>query len=220
LHDDFFDSCQIHANHRQIVRKGDLLFTIDKRPFQNTVAQTQGTLAQAKANLAFAEADLDRAKQLVTNRTLTEQAFDQRTQAFRAATASVAANEAAVLPADPDAGPAALEALGVTDRSLLGALAVNTGGLAVDHGWLRVLGGPSLLEWRDRLDGGFVVGHDVVAGFYAVDQQEGEVRYLAPETLEWVGIEMGHSELTAMPSLANSTLMPSVHIDMPNLAMV
>ena len=54
-----------------------------------------------------------------------------------------AANDATVLPADPDAGPAALEALGVTDRSLLGALAVNTGGLAVDHGWLRVLGGPS-----------------------------------------------------------------------------
>jgi Protein of unknown function DUF2625 len=105
-----------------------------------------------------------------------------------------AANDAVLLPPEPDSGPAALEALGVTDRSLLGALAVNTGGLAIDHGWLRVLGGPSLLEWRDRLDGGFVVGHDVVAGFYAVDKQEGEVRYLAPETLEWTGIEMGHSE--------------------------
>ncbi len=105
-----------------------------------------------------------------------------------------AANDATVLAAHPQAGPAALEALGVSDRSLLGALAVNTGGIAVDHGWLRVLGGPSLLEWRDRLDGGFVVGHDVVAGFYAVDKQEGEVRYLAPDTLEWVGTEMGHSE--------------------------
>ena len=105
-----------------------------------------------------------------------------------------AANDVAVLPADPDAAPAALEALALTDRSVLGALALNTGGLAIDHGWLRVLGGPNLLKWRDRLDGGFVVGHDVVAGFYAVDQSEGEVRYLAPETLEWVGIEMGHSE--------------------------
>jgi RND family efflux transporter MFP subunit len=93
---------QIHFRDGQMVKHGDLLFTIDKRPFQNTVAQTQGTLAQAKANLAFAEADLDRAKQLVTNRTLTEQAFDQRTQAFRAATASVAANEAAVRQAELD----------------------------------------------------------------------------------------------------------------------
>ena len=93
---------QIHFRDGQTVKQGDLLFTIDKRPFQNAVAQTQGTLAQAKANLAFAEADLDRAKQLVTNRTLTEQAFDQRTQAFRAATASVATNEAAVRQAELD----------------------------------------------------------------------------------------------------------------------
>lgn len=108
--------------------------------------------------------------------------------------AAQAANDVAVLPADADAGPAALETLGLTDRSVLGALAVNTCGLTIDHGWLRVLGGPRLLEWRDRLENGFVVGHDVVAGFYAVDKVEGEVRYLAPETLEWTGIEMGHSE--------------------------
>ena len=105
-----------------------------------------------------------------------------------------AANDVAVLPGDSDGGPAALEALGLTDRSVLGALAVNTCGLTIDHGWLRVLGGPRLLEWRDRLENGFIVGHDAVAGFYAVDKQEGEVRYLAPDTLEWMGIEMGHSE--------------------------
>ena len=93
---------QIHFRDGQMVKQGDLLFTIDKRPFQNTVAQARGTLAQAKANLSFTEADLERAKQLVSNRTLTEQAFDQRTQAFRAAQASVAANEAAVRQAELD----------------------------------------------------------------------------------------------------------------------
>lgn len=93
---------QIHFRDGQTVKQGDLLFTIDKRPFQNTVAQAQGTLAQAKANLAFAEADLDRGKQLVRDRTITEQTFDQRTQAFRAASASVAANEAAVRQAQLD----------------------------------------------------------------------------------------------------------------------
>ena len=64
-----------------MVKQGDLLFTIDKRPFQNTLDQARGTLAQAKANLAFAEADLERAKQLVRDNTITEQIFDQRTQA-------------------------------------------------------------------------------------------------------------------------------------------
>jgi RND family efflux transporter MFP subunit len=93
---------QIHFRDGQMVKQGDLLFTIDRRPFENTVAQVRATLAQAKANLSFAEADLERAKQLVSNRTLTEQAFDQRTQAYRAALASVAANEAAVRQAELD----------------------------------------------------------------------------------------------------------------------
>lgn len=93
---------QIHFRDGQMVKQGDLLFTIDKRPFQNTVAQARGTLAQAKANLAFTEADLERAKQLVRDRTITEQTFDQRTQAQRSATASVASNEAAVRQAELD----------------------------------------------------------------------------------------------------------------------
>jgi RND family efflux transporter MFP subunit len=93
---------KIHFRDGQNVKEGDPLFTIDKRPFQNAVAQSRGTLAQSKANLAFSEADLERAKQLVRDRTITEQTFDQRTQAFRAATASVAANEAAVKQAELD----------------------------------------------------------------------------------------------------------------------
>ena len=93
---------QVHFRDGQTVKQGDLLFTIDKRPFQNTVAQAQATLTQAKANLSFTEADLERAKQLVRDRTVTEQTFDQRTQAFRAASASVAANEAAVRQAQLD----------------------------------------------------------------------------------------------------------------------
>jgi len=104
-----------------------------------------------------------------------------------------AANDVTVLPVEEPAGRAALEALGVTERSVLGALAVHTGGLLVDHGWLRVHGGSTLPEWGGRLGDAFVVGHDVVAGFYAVGEADGEVRYLAPDSLEWEGTEMGHA---------------------------
>jgi RND family efflux transporter MFP subunit len=86
----------------QIVNAGDLLFTIDKRPFQNTLDQARANLEQAKANLAYAEADLARGQQLVRDKTITEQSFDQRTQAFRNAQASVAAGEAAVRQAELD----------------------------------------------------------------------------------------------------------------------
>lgn len=86
----------VHFTDGQIVNQGDLLFTIDKRPFQTALDQAKATLTQARANLAFAEGDLRRAQQLVRDRTITEQTFDQRTQAKRVAEASVAAQEAAV----------------------------------------------------------------------------------------------------------------------------
>jgi RND family efflux transporter MFP subunit len=86
----------------QLVRQGDLLFTVDKRPFQTTLEQAQANLAQARANLAFTEADLNRGAALVKERTITEQTFDQRTQAKRVAEASVQAQEAAVRQATLD----------------------------------------------------------------------------------------------------------------------
>jgi hypothetical protein len=104
-----------------------------------------------------------------------------------------AGNEVTMLPADAKGGARVLKTLEITERSVLGALAVHTGGLVIDHGWLRVHGGPALLDWHERIDDGLVVGHDVVAGFYAVDRNDGEVRYLAPDTLEWEGTEMGHA---------------------------
>lgn len=93
---------KIHFTDGQAVNQGDLLFTIDRRPFQTALDQARANLAQAKANLAFTESDLGRAQQLVRDRTITEQTFDQRTQAKRVAEASVAANEAAVRQAELD----------------------------------------------------------------------------------------------------------------------
>ncbi len=93
---------RVHFTDGQVVKEGELLFTIDRRPFQNALDQARANLNQAKANLAFAEADLARASQLVRERTISEQAFEQRTQAARTATASVAAAEAAVRQAELD----------------------------------------------------------------------------------------------------------------------
>src|SRR5205823_10539775 len=91
-----------HFTDGQVVKKGDLLFTLDRRPYEVTLDQVRANLAQSRATLAFAEADLARAQQLVRDKTITEQTFDQRTQAKRVAEASVAAQEAAVRQADLD----------------------------------------------------------------------------------------------------------------------
>jgi RND family efflux transporter MFP subunit len=57
---------------------------------------------QAQSNVAFTESDYTRGQQLVRDKTITDQTFEQRAQAFRNAKASVSANEAAVRQAELD----------------------------------------------------------------------------------------------------------------------
>jgi RND family efflux transporter MFP subunit len=85
-----------------MVKQGDLLFTIDRRPFEIALEQMHANLAQARANLAFAEGDLVRGQSLLQNKTITEQAYDQRTQAKTVAEAAVQAQEAMVNSAELD----------------------------------------------------------------------------------------------------------------------
>jgi multidrug efflux system membrane fusion protein len=93
---------EIHFTDGQMVKKGDLLFVIDHRPFQIVLDQMRANLSQARANLAFTEADLARGEELVRNRTLTEQVFEQRKQAKSVAEANVAAQDAMVHQAELD----------------------------------------------------------------------------------------------------------------------
>ncbi|MER6346506.1 DUF2625 family protein [Streptomyces sp. NPDC001595] len=126
-----------------------------------------------------------------------------------------------VLPADVEEGRRCLLQMQVTARSVLGALALNTGGLVVDDGWVRVFGGgrsvagaglPSLAQvnrfpadfdpaWHPAA--GLVVGHDVVGGVFALNAGDpaavgrpgapGQMTYFAPDTLAWEAMDMGHS---------------------------
>jgi RND family efflux transporter MFP subunit len=93
---------QVHFEDGQLVKQGDVLFTIDKRPFQATLDQARANLELAKSNLMFTQADLQRGTQLLRDRTISEQVYDQRAQAFRNAKASVAASEAAIRQAELD----------------------------------------------------------------------------------------------------------------------
>jgi RND family efflux transporter MFP subunit len=92
----------IHFTDGQLVKAGDPLFTIDRRPFQASLDQTKAAVEQSKANLAFAEAELKRGKDLVRGTTISQQTFDQRVQAKRVAEASVTAQEAAERQAELD----------------------------------------------------------------------------------------------------------------------
>ena len=92
----------VHFRDGSQVKQGDLLFSIDRRPFQNALDQARATLTQALANRDFAEQDFARAQQLVRDKTITEQALDQRLQSLRNARASVEAGQALVKQAELD----------------------------------------------------------------------------------------------------------------------
>jgi len=64
-----------------------------------------------------------------------------------------ASNLIEVLPATRKDGEAALVAMQVTANSMLGAIALKTSGVLVDHGWLRLLGADS-----ERMRDGLLVG--------------------------------------------------------------
>ena len=92
----------VHFRDGSRVKQGDLLFTIDPRPFRNTLEQARANLAQALSNRDYAEQDFARAQQLVRDKTITEQTLDQRLQSLRNSRASVEANQALVKQAELD----------------------------------------------------------------------------------------------------------------------
>ena len=79
-----------------VVKKGDLLFQIDPRPFEEALAQAKATLAKAKASRAKADADEKRAMDLFSKKVISSQERDTAFEAAEAGKADVEAAEAAV----------------------------------------------------------------------------------------------------------------------------
>jgi RND family efflux transporter MFP subunit len=78
------------------VRKGQILFQIDPRPFQALLDQANAQLAQAQAQLGKTQMDVDRDTPLAKARAIAQSQLDNDVQANRAAQAAVKAAEAQV----------------------------------------------------------------------------------------------------------------------------
>jgi membrane fusion protein (multidrug efflux system) len=87
-----------------LVKKGDLLFQIDPRPFEAALAQAKATLARDKANLAKADADEKRALDLFNRKVISDQERDTAVAAAGSNRANVEADEAAVKQAELNLG--------------------------------------------------------------------------------------------------------------------
>ena len=93
-----------------LMKKGDLLFQIDPRPFEAALAQAKGTLAKDKANLAKADADEKRAHDLFNKKVISDQERDTAVAAAGSSRANVEADEAAVKQAELNLGYAKVTA--------------------------------------------------------------------------------------------------------------
>jgi RND family efflux transporter MFP subunit len=87
-----------------VVKKGDLLFQIDPRPFQAAAAQARGALARDKANQVKADADEKRALDLFKKKVISDQERDTAIAAAGSSRANVEADEAAVQQAELNLG--------------------------------------------------------------------------------------------------------------------
>ena len=87
---------QVAFKDGALVLKGDLLVTIDKRPYQMAVGQAEAAVLAAQSRLKFADGDLERAQSLSRTGNLSEQTLEQRRQASSTARAELEGAQAAL----------------------------------------------------------------------------------------------------------------------------
>src|SRR4051794_10525529 len=94
----FIDS--VNFKEGQVVKKDDLLFTIDQRPYKIAVDQAKADVDRGQAKLEIASLDVQRATPLVQNQTVTLREFDTRKSTERDAAGQVASAQAALKQAE------------------------------------------------------------------------------------------------------------------------
>lgn len=117
---------EIHFRDGQLVNKGDLLFSIDPRPYEIKLAQARAQLQNAKSRLELANNQLSRAQALNRNQFASQEVVDQRINERAAAQASVDDAQSRIRDAELDLEYTKVKAP-FTGR--IGARQVSIGGL-------------------------------------------------------------------------------------------
>lgn len=121
---------QVHFKDGQVVAKGDLLYTIDRRPFEAAVDQARAELAQTTTKYENTLKDVERGRALVASKIMSEKVFDDRSNLKREAEAAVKFSEAKVRTAELDLAFTRIAApiSGRISRSIITAGNYVTGG--------------------------------------------------------------------------------------------
>jgi RND family efflux transporter MFP subunit len=91
---------QVHFRDGALIRAGDLLFTLDQRPFRIAVESARAEVARTEARLTLAEQQVQRYEPLAARRIAPESEMDTRRSNLREAQAGLAATRAALRQAE------------------------------------------------------------------------------------------------------------------------
>jgi RND family efflux transporter MFP subunit len=91
---------EIHFEDGQLVKKGDLLFLIDPRPYEIALASAKAQVDTANAAIEYTNRELSRAAELRQKDFVAQSTYDQRLQQMRNAAASLETGKAAVRDAE------------------------------------------------------------------------------------------------------------------------
>src|SRR5207302_5494242 len=86
---------EIHFEAGAIVKKGDLLFVIDPRPYQADFDRAAAEVDRMEAQLKLAEIELNRAKELRGKATISARQFDQKAATYQSDVAVKSSSQAA-----------------------------------------------------------------------------------------------------------------------------
>jgi multidrug efflux system membrane fusion protein len=86
----------VHFREGDLVKKGDLLISLDPAPYEAETAQAEAQVAALEARVALAKADLERGQTLSGERVVSQRDLDQRTNASREAQANLKGAQAAL----------------------------------------------------------------------------------------------------------------------------
>lgn len=85
---------KVHFKDGQIVKAGDLLYTLDQRPFRIALESAEADVVRTKAQVDLATNEVERARPLLKSAAVTERDFDQRQAALNVTRAQQLAAEA------------------------------------------------------------------------------------------------------------------------------